>query len=144
MFELGYLKETINGDDTMGEVIELGTIYGEYFENLLMKQRKSESRDYVVSAFQYELDELERESDEEDDCYHTFREAGDYDTAWEDTLEKVEHSVERWLRDFAHRHGFVEDVTPNEKRFMTSYKGTWGRDGKIWCFNWPDMNEVIE
>ena len=69
MIELGYLKETINGDDTMGEVIELGTIYGEYFENLLMKQRKSESRDYVVSEFQWQLDSVDRG----DDCDYTFR-----------------------------------------------------------------------
>jgi hypothetical protein len=145
---LGYLKETINGDDTMGEVIELGTIYGEYFENLLMKQRKSESRDYVLEEFRWQLDGVDRG----DDCDYTFRDAGDYDTAWEDALDRIEDwaadegysAVTQWLRNFAHRHGFVEDVTPSKTFFMSSYDHCWRRGGKMWCFDWPDMNEVID
>ena len=70
----------------MGEVIELGTIYGEYFENLLMKQRKSESRDYVVSEFQWQLDGVDRG----DNCDFTFRDVGEYEQAWQDALDRIE------------------------------------------------------
>jgi len=148
VIELGYLKETIIGDDTMGEVIELGTIYGEYFENLLMKQRKSESRDYVVSEFQWQLDQVDRG----DNYDFTFRDVGEYEQAWQDALDRIGDwageegysPVKQWLRNFAHRHGFVEDVTPSETFFMSSYDHCWGRGGKMWSFDWPDMNEVIE
>ena len=133
----------------MEEVIELGTVYGEIFEELLMKQRKSKSRDYVLEEFRWQLDSVDRG----DDYDYTFRDVKEYDTAWYDALDRIQDwsweegysSVAQWLRNFAHRHGFVEDVTPNDGRFMSTYDHCWGRGGKIWCFDWPDMNkEVIE
>ena len=129
----------------MGEVIELGTIYGEYFENLLMKQRKSESRDYVVSEFQWQLDEVDRG----DNCDFTFRDVGEYGQAWQDALDRIEDwaeeegysPVKQWLRNFAHRHGFVEDETGAK---MTCTNGTFVIQGVRYSFDWPDMNEVMD
>ena len=136
----GYTSATPNLDMSNNK-----TESGKSFEELLESQRKSAGRDQVLYEFRWQLDGVDRG----DDCEYTFRDVGDWDTAWEDTLDRIEEWPEyaiarKWLRNFAHKYGYVAETKHHTAGSfctmpLSEMTWLWVRNGVRYEFDWPVM-----